>query len=33
VMRAQDVVYFILVIVVSLFLATLIVGTRRWRAS
>ena len=33
VMRAQDVFYFILVIVVSLFLATLIVGTRRWRAS
>ena len=33
VMRAQDVVYFILVIAVSLFLTTLIVGTRRWRAS
>jgi ABC-2 type transport system permease protein len=33
VMRAQDVTYFVLVIIVSLFLATLIVGTRRWRAS
>jgi ABC-2 type transport system permease protein len=33
VVRAQDIVYFVLVIVVSLFVATLIVGTRRWRAS
>lgn len=33
VVRAQDIVYFVLVIVVSLFIATLIVGTRRWRAS
>lgn len=33
VMRAQDVAYFLLIIIVSLFLATLIVGTRRWRAS
>lgn len=33
VVRAQDIVYFILVILVSLFISTLIVGTRRWRAS
>jgi ABC-2 type transport system permease protein len=33
VLRAQDVAYFVLVIIVSIFLATLIVGTRRWRAS
>jgi hypothetical protein len=32
-LRAQDVAYFVLMIVVSLFITTLIVGTRRWRAS
>ncbi|MEM9951303.1 MAG: ABC transporter permease [Chloroflexota bacterium] len=32
-LRAEDVAYFVLMIVVSLFITTLIVGTRRWRAS
>lgn len=32
-LRAEDVAYFVLMIIVSLFITTLIVGTRRWRAS
>ncbi|MGJ3238090.1 MAG: ABC transporter permease [Anaerolineae bacterium] len=32
-LRGQDIAYFILMIAVSLFITTLIVGTRRWRAS
>lgn len=32
-LRAQDIAYFVLMIVISLFITTLIVGTRRWRAS
>ncbi len=32
-LRAQDIAYFVLLIVISLFITTLIVGTRRWRAS
>ncbi|MGB7339693.1 MAG: ABC transporter permease [Phototrophicaceae bacterium] len=32
-LRAEDVAYFVLMIAVSLFITTLIVGTRRWRAS
>jgi ABC-2 type transport system permease protein len=32
-LRAEDIVYHVLMIAVSLFLTTLIVGTRRWRAS
>lgn len=32
-LRAEDIAYFVLMIVVSLFITTLIVGTRRWRAS
>jgi ABC-2 type transport system permease protein len=33
IIRAQDVLYFVLLIIVALFITTLIVGTRRWRAS
>ncbi len=33
IIRAEDIVFFGLVIAVSLFLTTLIVGTRRWRTS
>ena len=33
IIRAQDVTYFVLVIAVALFITSLIVGTRRWRAS
>jgi len=33
ILRAEDVTYFVLLIFVSLFITTLIVGTRRWRAS
>ena len=32
-LRAQDVVYFLLMIVLALYITTLLVGTRRWRAS
>jgi len=32
-LRGEDVAYFVLMILVSLFITTLIVGTRRWRAS
>lgn len=32
-LRAEDVIYFVLLIVVALFITTLMVGTRRWRAS
>lgn len=31
-LRAEDIAYYILMITVSLFITTLIVGTRRWRA-
>ena len=33
ILRAQDIAYFILMIILPLFITTLIVGTRRWRAS
>lgn len=33
VVRAEDITYFILLILIALFVTTLIVGTRRWRAS
>lgn len=32
-LRGQDIAYFVLMIVVSLFITTLIVGSRRWRAA
>lgn len=32
VVRAEDLTYFVLLIIVALFITTLIVGTRRWRA-
>jgi len=32
IIRAQDVIYFVFMIAVCLFITTLIVGTRRWRA-
>lgn len=32
-LRAEDIAYFVLMILVSLFITTLIVGSRRWRAS
>jgi ABC-2 type transport system permease protein len=33
VLRAEDIAYFVLVIIFALFVTTLIVGSRRWRAS
>ncbi|MCA9914698.1 MAG: ABC transporter permease subunit, partial [Anaerolineae bacterium] len=33
ILRAEDVAYFLLMMFVALFITTLIVGTRRWRAS
>lgn len=33
VLRAEDITYYLLIIIVSIFLSTLIVGIRRWRAS
>ena len=32
-LRAEDIAYFVAMIVISIFITTLIVGTRRWRAS
>jgi len=32
-LRAEDVIYFVLLILVALFITSLMVGTRRWRAS
>lgn len=32
ILRAEDVLYFVLVMIVSLFITSIIVGTRRWRA-
>ena len=32
-LRAEDIAYFVALIVISIFITTLIVGTRRWRAS
>jgi hypothetical protein len=33
ILRGEDVAYFILVMVAALFVTTIIVGTRRWRAA
>ncbi len=33
IVRAQDVLYFVLLIVIALFITTLIISTKRWRAA
>jgi ABC-2 type transport system permease protein len=33
IVRAEDITYFVLMMIVALFITTLIVGTRRWRAA